>query len=232
MIKLSNLRFQVQDKVILKDLNFSFLENSVVDVIVGPNGAGKSSVVKAVLDLIDYEGRIESRNVQFSYAGDNSDIDSMFSVNEILDYASFSVGTSNIRKEHIVNMFDLALILNNSFNTLSGGEKKRVLLACSLYQKSDVIIWDEPTNYLDPRHVNILKDIINEISKERKFIIVSHDLNFALNLSSFLFGLKNGELAFQADLKSISGEKVESDLSELYDVSLRIIKNDGKKVVV
>ena len=162
MIKLSNLRFQVQDKVILKDLNFSFLENSVVDVIVGPNGAGKSSVVKAVLDLIDYEGRIESRNVQFSYAGDNSDIDSMFSVNEILDYASFSVGTSNIRKEHIVDMFDLALILNNSFNTLSGGEKKRVLLACSLYQKSDVIIWDEPTNYLDPRHVNILKDIINE----------------------------------------------------------------------
>jgi iron complex transport system ATP-binding protein len=80
-------------------------------------------------------------------------------------------------------------------SSLSGGEASTVMLARSLAQDTPVILLDEPTSSLDPRHALVIADVIKNLAASGKLLIVSmHDVNMALNHSDRLILIKNGRI--------------------------------------
>ena len=77
--------------------------------------------------------------------------------------------------------------------SLSGGEKKRVILARALCRKPEFILLDEATAGLDKVSEKLVYNLLSKIKKETSILIVSHDIN-SLNFCDYIFNLKNGHL--------------------------------------
>ena len=84
---------------------------------------------------------------------------------------------------------------NRTFSQLSGGEKKRVMLARALAQQAKILILDEPTNHLDIEHQLQLMDLIKDLPIT--IIAALHDLNLAASYCDELLVMKDGSFIWQ-----------------------------------
>ncbi|MFC4306539.1 ABC-F family ATP-binding cassette domain-containing protein [Cohnella boryungensis] len=82
--------------------------------------------------------------------------------------------------------------LDRDVHDLSGGQRTKVLLAKLLLEKPDILILDEPTNYLDEQHIEWLKRYLQEY--ENAFILVSHDIPFLNSVINLIYHMGNQEL--------------------------------------
>lgn len=82
--------------------------------------------------------------------------------------------------------------LKNHLKILSGGEKAKVYLAKMLLEKPDVILMDEPTNFLDKPHVKWLENYLNNF--KGTFLVISHDQSFLANISRVVYAIENKKL--------------------------------------
>jgi iron complex transport system ATP-binding protein len=82
--------------------------------------------------------------------------------------------------------------------TLSGGERQKVLIAAALAQDAQILLLDEPTTFLDPRHQSDVLDILHRVNRESGVTVVSvtHDVNIAALTSDRVLALKNGRVVF------------------------------------
>ena len=85
-----------------------------------------------------------------------------------------------------------ALGLTTNVNTLSGGQRAKVLLAKLLLENPDVMILDEPTNFLDVAHIDWLVKFIN--SSDKAFVIVSHDPHFLNSVVNVICDIDNQKI--------------------------------------
>lgn len=91
---------------------------------------------------------------------------------------------------------------NRKLTELSSGEKQRARLAMSLAQNTRIILLDEPTTFLDPRHWVKIMEVLEEVAKEKLILIASHDLNFLKLSANYLFCLKEGQIIYHGPSKS------------------------------
>ncbi|EQC44686.1 ABC transporter ATP-binding protein [Bacteriovorax sp. Seq25_V] len=216
MIVAKDLSFSVLDKVILHETGISFGDTGVVGII-GQNGAGKSTLAKAMCNLLDFSGEIlindkSLRDISgferaslVSYCGEmTSDID--LSAGEVIEYARVDGSENSDLLSKIYEIFDIEKIKKQKISTLSGGERQRINLAASFYQESAAIILDEPTNFLDPLHIDMLEKAIVLFSKNHLVIVISHNINFISNIAGSIIGLKNGEVIFNDEVSKLLSE--------------------------
>ncbi|MDO4799597.1 MAG: ABC-F family ATP-binding cassette domain-containing protein [Bacillota bacterium] len=81
--------------------------------------------------------------------------------------------------------------MDTEVNSLSGGQKTKVLLA-KLLEKPDILLLDEPTNFLDVQHIEWLKKYLQEY--EDAFILISHDIPFLNSVVNLIYHMENREL--------------------------------------
>ena len=94
--------------------------------------------------------------------------------------------------EEILKKIGLYSIRSQSFLTLSGGEKQRVLIARAFVQDTPCLILDEPTNHLD---IKYQLELMNLVSDQNKTVIAAiHDLNIAALYCSYIYVLKDGQI--------------------------------------
>ena len=87
---------------------------------------------------------------------------------------------------------------------LSGGQQQRVGIARALALKPEVILFDEPTSALDPERVQGVLEVIKDISIERiTSIIVTHELNFALDVADKVIFIDEGEIIEQGTARDV-----------------------------
>ena len=168
ILSVENLGVKFDNNEILRGLNFIVQKEDVL-AIVGPNGAGKSVLFRALLGLIPYSGKIQwAPGLKISYVPQkfNIDKDLPLSVEEFLKFkeknpkkiigALKSVG---ITDEHHIEHH----VLKERVGWLSGGQIQRVLIAWSILNNPDVLLF------------NLLK----KLKDERGFtvLLISHDLN-------------------------------------------------------
>lgn len=92
-------------------------------------------------------------------------------------------------------MVDLENKIYDYPNTLSGGQKQRVAIARMLAMNPEVMLFDEPTSALDPEMVKDILDIIKTIATSGKtIIIVTHEINFAKNISDRILFMDHGHI--------------------------------------
>ncbi len=127
----------------------------------------------------------------------NPDIDMDLALEKIgvlqdtLDHHGFY--TLDIRIEEVASALGLTSIgLEKDVDDLSGGQRKKVLLAKLLLEEPDILLLDEPTNYLDEPHIEWLKKYLQEY--ENAFILISHDIEFMNDVVNLIYHVENCHL--------------------------------------
>jgi iron complex transport system ATP-binding protein len=217
LITISQLCWQIQNKAILKNINFNVRKGEVIGII-GPNGAGKTSLLRCltnqanILNSSQITGNILLKNrtiTQFSakeiaqhFAVVMQKNDSIFalSVQDVMKMGLLPHKTLfSLDSDHDKAQINLALkkvgldhVLHNHFNQLSGGEQQRVLIARALVQASQILILDEPTNHLDVYYQHQVLQLVNKLNIT--VIMTVHDLNLASLYCQRLLLLNQGQL--------------------------------------
>lgn len=184
ILTVENLGVKFDNNEVLKGLNF-FVQKGDVLAIVGPNGAGKSVLFRALLGLIPYSGKIQwVPKLKISYVPQKFNIgkDLPLSVEEFFKFKQknreeivSALKAVGITDEHHIEHH----ILKQRLGWLSGGQLQRVLIAWSILDNPDVLLFDEPTAGIDVGGEETIYNLLKKLKNERGFtvILISHDLN-------------------------------------------------------
>ncbi len=94
--------------------------------------------------------------------------------------------------------------LHSHVNELSGGQKQRIAIARALCMNPDVILFDEPTSALDPEMVGEVLEVMKELALEgRTMIVVTHEMDFAKNVSNRVIFMDNGYIVEEGNPKEL-----------------------------
>ncbi|MCX6583600.1 MAG: ABC transporter ATP-binding protein [Candidatus Aminicenantes bacterium] len=247
MIDLKDLHYRLNGKDILKNIDLSVKEGDFW-LIFGPNGAGKTTLLKILCGLIhNYEGRallngkpIQTLSIRdlaaiISYQPQFEEFTLPISIKDILlagryPYKSFFKNYSGEDYRifrQVVQELNLEPFLDRDMNTLSGGEKKKVILASAFIQDVSIILFDEPFTFLDPEAISTLKKMMVRLNQMGKtLLVVSHDFELLFPIVNKIFALKKGQIIY-------SGDKVfdRQILKDTYNVNFERIIHEGKEII-
>ena len=201
------------EKNIIEDFNITFEPNKKI-AIVGPSGEGKSTIFNLLTRLFDpSKGEIlldgvEIRNLTKSSLRKNISIirqdpfifnrsiidnfrliDSRASLKEVRKYAQMASIDDYIMS--LPKKYDT--ILGEGGVNLSGGQKQRLAIARTLMKKSKVILFDEATSALDNESQEIIKEAIDEFSKDHTVLIIAHRLS-TIKDADIIYVIKKGKV--------------------------------------
>lgn len=184
ILTIENLGVKFDNNEVLRGLNF-FVQKGDVLAIVGPNGSGKSVLFRALLGLVPYSGKIQwAPDLKISYVPQKFNIekDLPLSVEEFLKFKQKkreemvnALKTVGITDEHHIEHH----VLKQRLGWLSGGQLQRVLIAWSILDNPDVLLFDEPTAGIDVGGEETIYNLLKKLKTERGFtiLLISHDLN-------------------------------------------------------
>ena len=161
---------------------------------VGRNGEGKSTLVKCIMDEIDYTGHLKiGHNVQIGYFAQNQAqlLDGELTVFDTIDRVARGEIRTKIRDILGAFMFG-GEASDKKVKVLSGGERTRLAMIKLLLEPVNLLILDEPTNHLDMRSKDVLKEAIRDF--DGTVIVVSHDRDFLDGLVSRVYEFGGGRV--------------------------------------
>ncbi len=191
---------------VLKNISLSFYKNEIT-AIVGINGAGKTTLAKLLTGSIKPDkGEIIIDKLPF-YVMQDADYQ-LFgnSVSGEVELGNKTV--DNNRKKEVLERLDIWKYRDTHPFNLSGGEKQRLQIAMASLSESEVLIFDEPTSGLDMKSMNRAVKEIEEASRERAVIIISHDYEFIRKIAHRIIHIDAGTIKDDFDLNKQTVERL------------------------
>lgn len=189
-VEMEHLTKAYGDRVILDSIGMIINRGEKV-AFVGKNGEGKSTLVKCIMEEIEYSGTLKlGHNVKIGYFAQNqaSLLDENRTVFETIDYVA--VGDIRTKIRDILGAFMFGgEASDKKVKVLSGGERSRLAMIRLLLEPVNLLILDEPTNHLDMRSKDVLKDAIKAF--DGTVIVVSHDREFLDGLVTKVYEFGN-----------------------------------------
>ncbi|WP_163398968.1 ABC-F family ATP-binding cassette domain-containing protein [Flavobacterium fluviatile] len=200
------------DHVVFKDANI-VIERGQKVAFVGKNGEGKSTMIKAIMKEIGIDsGSVEiGHNAQIGYFAQNqaSLLDENATIFETID--AIAVGDIRTQIKNILGAFMFqGDDITKKVKVLSGGEKTRLAMIKLLLEPVNLLILDEPSNHLDMKTKDIIKDALRDF--DGTLILVSHDRDFLDGLATkvFEFGNKRVKEHFEDVAGFLAHKKMDS----------------------
>ena len=252
-LNLESVSLKLDNRQILKDVSLEINEGEIVSVI-GPNGAGKSTLLNVLTGDINpdsgeifYDNKqlkqisIQERAFTRSVMSQMQTLVFNFSVKDVIEMGwlqrgnsdfsnNFSMAFKNVSKE--CNVHNL---IHRKFNSLSGGEQRRVHFARTLLQlwrpseSNDprYLLLDEPTANLDLSSEMLLMNILKKrASLNVGILVILHDLNLASHFADKIAIIKDGEIMAFGEPEKIMEDAF---LTSIYDVPIKV-KHDPLRV--
>lgn len=179
IVRLENVTISYDDNTVCKGISFEVKQGERV-ALKGRNGCGKSSVIKLICgENIDYTGKLVKNNrLKISYVSqDTSQLSGGMS-----DYAE-KMGIDESLFKAILRKLDFSRIqFEKNMEDLSGGQKKKVLIASSLCESANLYIWDEPLNFIDVFSRIQIEELL--LKYKPTMLFVEHDNSFCDKIST------------------------------------------------
>ncbi|MCP5049329.1 MAG: ABC transporter ATP-binding protein [bacterium] len=247
MIEIKDLSYRLRRKTILDGIDLNIGDGDFW-LIFGPNGAGKTTLLKIMSGLLHgYGGSAwvngnPIKNISFkdmakvlSYQPQFDEFSLPIRVKEILmagryPYKSFykDYSAEDYRVcDEVVKQLDLEPFVDRDITTLSGGERKKVMLASAFIQDVSIILFDEPFTFLDPEAVSNLKKMMARMNAMGKtLVVVSHHFETLFPIVNKIIALKEGKVVY-------CGAKVfDKDILETtYNASFERIMHKQKEII-
>ncbi|MGD9156690.1 MAG: amino acid ABC transporter ATP-binding protein [Bacillota bacterium] len=243
MIKVEHLAKNYGELCVLKDINAEIQKGEVISII-GPSGTGKSTFLRC-LNLLETPsgGRIEIDGLDILKKG--ADVPklrqkmgmvfqsfNLYAHLTVLD--NLTIGPVKLlhktpaaaEKKAIEILKTVGLAEKSAAfpDELSGGQKQRVAIARCLAMEPEIILFDEPTSALDPTMVSEVLAVIRRLAKEgMTMAIVTHEMDFARDVSSRVFYMDEGLIYEQGNPKEIFGNP-QKEKTRAFIQRLRILK--------
>lgn len=114
---------------------------------------------------------------------------------------------------------------------MSGGERQLVFLARALAQQASYYVLDEPTSHLDYYNQHVIMKTLREIVEVQScgVLVAMHDPNLALAFADRVVLMQQGRIV---DVGDVDGIMTSSNLSDIYNMRLKVVSLEGKKIVV
>jgi len=209
ILKTKSLSIGYNDKAIVSNINVSLNEGDII-ALVGPNGAGKSTLfktfsthIKPVSGLIELFGKNlnqydnKNRAKMLGIVLTERPDDIFLKVSDVVaagraPYTNMFGKLNDIDEHEIKVSLELVganNLIDRIFNTLSDGEKQKVMIAKAIAQNTPIIMLDEPTAFLDYPSKIELFSLLKKLAKEQRKAILfsSHDLELLLRFTDYVW---------------------------------------------
>ena len=222
LVKLNNAGFKQNDKWLVEGVSLTVKKGKIV-TLIGPNGSGKSTTAKIALGIYkNIEGSVEKYTNKVGYVPQKISIDWTLP----LRVYDFMLLTENIKDEAIDEALTLTGVIhlkNKNLGNLSGGEFQRVLIARAISKKPELLVLDEPVQWVDYTGEIALYELIKRISDTLNcgILLISHDLHTVMTATDHVVCL-NGhvccsgspmDVAKNNEYKTLFGEQASQILS-------------------
>ena len=215
MIELRNLSKKFGERTILKNLSMRINEGETISII-GPSGAGKSTFLRCI-NLLETPDSLEMDidNLSVSVPGISKKQTLMVRRKTSMVFQQYNLFKNKTAIENVVEplitvknlqkevAYDISLKalksvgmqekINSFPKQLSGGQQQRVGIARAAAIEPKIMLFDEPTSSLDPESIQGILELIKEQrDKGYTMLIVTHEMNFARQVSDRIFVMENG----------------------------------------
>ena len=222
ILDVKNLSVELEGEKILENLSFKVRKGEVL-TILGPNGAGKTVLLKTLLGLLPFKGKIKwKKGVKIGYVPQRLpfikdiplSVEDFFKLKKIskekIKEALFSVGIKELD------------ILKKKVGELSSGQFQRILIAFALVDEPDVLLFDEPMAGIDIGAEETIYSFLERLRKKKRLtiLLVTHDLSIVYRFASYCLCL-NKKILCWGKPKRITPQT----LSELYGGKIKIYKH-------
>lgn len=236
VIDIKNIHKSFKKNYVLKGVDLSINKGGIWAVL-GPNASGKTTLIKTILGMVlPDEGQIyiNGENVlgkweykkeisylpQIARFPDNLTVVELFKMIEELRNSSGNL-------QPLINRFDIKPHLKTKLSNLSGGTKQKVNLALALMYDNPIYILDEPTAGLDPLALIEFKDILSQLKKENRIVIITtHIMSLVEEFADNIIFLLEGEIRFNGSLKKLKKIYKEQNLERAI---ANILKENNSK---
>lgn len=218
ILEIQNLVKDFAGHRVIDDVSFGVKKGEVV-FLLGPSGAGKSTVMRCMnfletptagqvlfhgnpVDCTEHGLNLYRRRVGMVFQHFN-----LFANLTILDNITLAPTSCGIMKRDEAEQLAMQLLRRIGLedkakaypSQLSGGQKQRVAIVRALAMNPEVLLFDEPTSALDPEMVGEVENLIRELAQDgMTMLVVSHDIDFALELANRIIFLADGKLVADA----------------------------------
>ncbi|MFZ5642122.1 MAG: energy-coupling factor ABC transporter ATP-binding protein [Bacillota bacterium] len=218
IFELTDIHFKYPDGTRALNSLFMSIEKGKKIAVLGSNGSGKTTfflhlngILKPSAGALRFEGKDVDysrksvaelrKKVGIVFQDPDSQLFSA-SVEQDISFGPYNMGLSDAevlaRVEKAMAVTEIAHLRKRPTHFLSCGQKKRVSIADILAMDPQLIIFDEPTSSLDPKHSKDVVELLNDLNRQGKTVLLStHDVDLVYSWADYVFVLNGGTVAGQ-----------------------------------
>lgn len=223
IIEVLNLSRIYNSETVLQGVSFDVIAGETV-ALIGPSGAGKSTLLRCIAGLepiqegsVVFSGTIvaSSEKQLTQLSGEIGMLFQQFNLfSHLTALGNITLGLIRVKglnridateqAQSLLNRVGLADRANHYPFELSGGQQQRLAIARALAMKPKVMLFDEPTSALDPEYTREVLNVIRELSNSgMTVLIVTHEMNFAREISNRMVFMEKGSIIEQGKTEEV-----------------------------
>lgn len=237
-VLVSNLSAGYGKSDVIENINFEVKKGEIL-TLIGPNGGGKSTILKAVtgslsksagevkffgkdLEKIPRSALAKMLSVMFTerLKPDLMTCRDVAAAGRYPYTGMLGVLTENDKKivDSAIKTVEAESFADADFNSVSDGQRQRILLARAVCQQPKILVLDEPTSYLDIRHKIVFFEILEKLVRETEIAVIMslHELDFAEKISDKILCVKDGKITLSGSPREVFTRE---NIRALYGIS-------------